>query len=626
MYCMPLLFFLAQASLTLQQPKDEYDFIIAGGGTAGLTVADRLTQAFPNRTVLVVEYGEIANSTPGLFEPPGSATDAPTFVYESQPITALNGRTVSVPLGKTLGGSSAVNGQFFDRGSRQDYDQWAAINPGSTNGIRWDWNGLLPYFQKSVTFVPPTDEEVAQFGYSWNDSAYGGSTPIYASYPPFQWPASLSSRSAWQEAGVTPRAECAGGDKTGLCWVPTSQYADTAKRSHAGIGHYSDVVASRPNYELLTSHKVVRVLAPGAGTNGSVPAVEVRSLVDNTNFTVTARLEVVLSAGAIHTPQILQRSGIGPRSLLESAGIDVLVDLPGVGYNFQDQAGPYFSVGVMNNTTPNSDMLTTDTTYLQQSIDEYNQLPAKGPYTLANGNIAVYLPLQAITPTNYSQISNALIDLLITPNGTSTAQSYLPPGADTSVVSGYVAQLALLATTLNSASQPIMEAMQSHAPPNSSGVPHIGVLLKPLSRGSVLLNPSDPDGEPVLTYGTGSNPLDLEIMATFVSMFRKVWGSPSLQALGVVETSPGPNVQSTEDIIAWLRDTMTISALHPCCTASMMGRDVGGVVATDLTVYGVTGLRVVDMSIAPLIPGTHVMATAYAIAEKASDIIISKWS
>lgn len=149
--------------------KDEYDFIIAGGGTAGLTVADRLTQAFPNRqyhepilpihrlivftsragTVLVVEYGEIASSTPGEFEPPESPPIAPSFTYSSLPIAGLNNRSASLVLGKTLGGSSAINGQFFDRGSRHDYDQWAALNADSDDGIKWDWEGLLPYFRKA---------------------------------------------------------------------------------------------------------------------------------------------------------------------------------------------------------------------------------------------------------------------------------------------------------------------------------------------------------------------------------------------------------------------------------------------------------------------------------------------
>lgn len=143
--------------------------------------------------------------------------------------------------------------------------------------------------------------------------------------------------------GLPEREECAGGDKDGICWVPTSQYLDTGARSHAGLGHYLEVVDDRPNYDLLVGHKVTRLLFED-GTD-EAPAVEFKPVrVEDGEEaevrTVRPGLEVVVSAGAIHTPQILQRSGIAEAAFLEEAGIDVVVDLPGVGWNFQDHCGP----------------------------------------------------------------------------------------------------------------------------------------------------------------------------------------------------------------------------------------------------------------------------------------------
>ncbi|RYO90990.1 hypothetical protein DL763_005161 [Monosporascus cannonballus] len=287
--------------------RKSYDFIIAGAGTTGLTVADRLSAAFPDRSVLVVEYGDF-DETPGTFDPPGGPPRAPTFEYLPA-VPGINNRTALLWVGKTVGGSSAVNGQFFDRGSRHDYDEWQALaSPSSQNGIKWDWEGLLPYFKKkSVTFVEPTEEQVSDFGITWDfDAAYGGSTPIFSTWPPFQWPAALTTRNAWIEAGVAPRKECAAGDKDGICWVPTSQYPEAAKRSHAGLGHYLEL-DKRTNYDLLVNHKVTRVVYPGRGRHSrSLPKVEIRSLNSGKVFTTNAKLEV-----CVFLPLLFTRTSLG---------------------------------------------------------------------------------------------------------------------------------------------------------------------------------------------------------------------------------------------------------------------------------------------------------------------------
>ncbi|RYO96713.1 hypothetical protein DL765_011513 [Monosporascus sp. GIB2] len=581
--------------------RESYDFIIAGGGTTGLTVADRLSAAFPDRSVLVVEYGDFAE-TPGVFDPPGSPPLPPTFAY-SPVVPGINNRTALLWVGKAVGGSSTVNGQVFDRGSRHDYDDWQALaSPSPQNGIKWDWEGLLPYFKKkSVTFVEPTEEQVSDFGITWDfDAAYGGSTPIFSTWPPFQWPAALTTRNAWIEAGVAPRKECAAGDKDGLCWVPMSQYPEVAKRSHAGLGHYLEL-DKRTNYDLLVNHKVTRVVYPGRGRQlEGPPGVEIRSLNSGNVSTINAKLEV--------------RSGIGPSQLLKRAGIEVVSDLPGVGYNFQDHGGPSFGVRVTNPPVPNPDMLRTNATYLRESIDAFYATPSRGPYTLGMNNNFVYLPLANIT-ASYKDIASSVRRQV----ASGEAASYLPAGASESVVNGYLAQLELLAATLENPTHPVFEAP-------FQGPPVTAFLLKPLSRGSVLLDPDNHDAEPVITYGTLENPLDLDIMASFVPLMRSVYSTPAMRAMGVVETAPGGRVQGEEQIREWVRDAAVASYQHPCCTAAMMPRELGGVVGNDLKVFGVEGLRVADASMMPLLPGTHTSSTCYAIGEKAADIIIQAWS
>lgn len=314
----------------------------------------------------------------------------------------------------------------------------------------------------------------------------------------------------------------------------------------------------------------------------------------------------ILSAGALHTPQILQRSGIGPASLLQRAGIKVVSDLPGVGYNFHDHAGPSFTTTIANQPVPNSDMITTDEAYRNQSIKEFYSKPARGPYTQALGNLAVYLSLQNLTSSHKEIISSIREQI-----SSGKAASYLPEGADKTVVKGYLAQLEVLAKSFENPSQPVFEAP-------FQGPPAATFLLKPLSRGSVLLDPNNVDGEPLITYGTFENPVDVDIVASFVPLVRKVYSTPALQRLGVVETDPGPKVQDIEDIKTWARNTTSASWWHPCCTAGMGPKDHGGVVGTDLKVYGVEGLRVADMSIMPFLPGAHTSSTCYAIGEKVS--------
>jgi len=264
--------------------------------------------------------------------------------------------------------------------------------------------------------------------------------------------------------------------------------------------------------------------------------------------------------------------------------------------------------------SPSPSTFTSNTTYQKEAVALFALRPAQGPYTLSGGNNAVYLGLPNIT-ANHTQI----IDSLKKDLDSGAWETYLPDSYDSTLKAGYKAQLQILTSYIASPGNPIFETFWS------GGISNLGFLHKPLSRGTVRLNVSDPDGDPIMDYRTVSNPVDMDMLATFVPLFRRYFNTPTMKALAVKELQPGPSVQSRDDIIAYLRGNINPTEMHPCCTASMLPLNKGGVVGPDLKVHGLRRLRVVDASIFPIIPSSHLMSTVYAVAEKASDIVINEW-
>jgi choline dehydrogenase-like flavoprotein len=281
-------------------------------------------------TVLVVEYGYLYHDDPFIsrpwrpFNPSQNVFHDPKLMFNlsSTPQSGLNDRKTPVEAGATVGGGSTVNGMFLNRGSAEDYNAWERLgNPG------WGWEGLLPYFKKSVTFTPPGKWLQQEYGTTYDvDAAYGGQGPIHSSYPPWAWPGQKVQLKAWKEMGVKQSREGAGGNAVGLFWVPRAQDPVTQTRSYAVTGHL-DPALKRENFELLAGHRVVKVmLSNNLQAEGVI--IKPRDLVNGNRTVVRARKEVIIAAG-FHSPIILQRSGIGPQQVLEAAGIDVRLNLPG---------------------------------------------------------------------------------------------------------------------------------------------------------------------------------------------------------------------------------------------------------------------------------------------------------
>ncbi|KAF2113066.1 hypothetical protein BDV96DRAFT_622875 [Lophiotrema nucula] len=594
-----------------------YDYIIIGGGTSGLTVADRLTAAFPSRSVLVVEHGDLINST-AILQPAATVPD-PRYAFQitSQKEPGLSNRSFSVTVGKIVGGSSAINAQMFDRGSAADYDAWGDVAGEEFKEAGWSWDGLVPYFKKSVTFTPPSEQQAKDYGYTWDiEAAYGGNGSVQAVYPPFQWPSEKVMHKAWSELGVPAPKEGAGGDAVGVFWLPSSQDPKTQTRSYARTGHF-DSVANRSNYHLLVGHKVTEVLLRETedddDRNFETTGVKIQAVSGNSSIIeVESKEEAILAAGAIHSPVILQRSGIGPNDVLKAANVSVKVELPGVGQNFQDHATSSLFYNMSTDLTPNAMSMFMNQTAMQEARRQYEQNKT-GPLTLSGGNSGAFVPLSHLVAGNSSNTPAWIIGSLVTQ--IESASTYLPNATHPTVLAGYARQLSVLSDLLNATDNAVFEY------PISSFAAMMA-FLKPLSRGSVDIDAKNVLAEPIVRYRTFTNPVDVDLFVLGLKTLRSLYTTPSAKTLGPVELSPGSSVKTDEDWRKWVVKNVSPSFYHPVGTASLGARERGGVVGPDLRVHGVGSLRVVDASVMPLIPGTHTSSTVYAVAEKAADLII----
>ncbi|KAJ9143481.1 Oxygen-dependent choline dehydrogenase [Pleurostoma richardsiae] len=594
-----------------------YDYVIVGGGTAGLTIADRLTED-GKTTVLVIEYGELSDSplistVQGGFQGMNSK-----FLYPilSVPQVNLHNLTVGVLAGRVVGGSSAVNAMMTVRGTTEDYDRWGQF---FSNCSSWSWDGLLPYFKKGLHFAPPNQDVAEAANITYDMSFWGNTSGVYAGWPSYQFPGTKLQLDAFREIPGVEYPPDSGAGMTGVYWFPTFMDPKTVTRSYARTGHYSNL--NRTNYHLITGSKVNKIMLNGTTATGvrfvSWPGTPANSTLwsnstSNSTRTVTtvrARKEVILSAGGIHSPQIMQLSGLGPRRLLASANITVNVDLPGVGQNFQDHPMLTAAIILRNFTVhPSSFDIFTNATF-RSWANKVWAANKTGPYSIAIGNAAAWLSFPVISP-RYEDIAAKL--------SSSNVSEYLPPDTHPTVVAGYRAQMRALAAALRSNDTAFYNNV-------ISGGPGAGTLvdLHPLSRGTVNINIIDPEGsEPVVDYRALSNPVDTMIMVDMLRFTRRYYFNTTINTqFAPVELQPGDCVTSEEDLAGYLSETLSPTKYHPAGTCAMLPRELGGVVDEELRVYGVQKLRIADASIMPTLPGANTCQTVYAIAEKAADLI-----
>ncbi|SCO03416.1 related to alcohol oxidase [Fusarium fujikuroi] len=577
-----------------------YDYVIVGGGTSGLTVADRLTED-ANTTVLVLEAGIFAADADVLPVYNGGTQRQPRFYWQSKPQENLDNRTVPVWLGKMVGGSSGVNAMMASRGSSMDYDRWGKLFP-EANG--WDWEGMLPYFRKGLHMNPPATQMAARFNISTNPKYWGKDSAIQASFPNYEYPGlEHMSKAFYELPGIEP-VEDSGAGGAGVYWFPTLMDHFRYERSFAENSHYRGL--SRPNYHVAPSSRVRRVILK----KGVATGVEFYGA--DGLLIVKAKKEVLMAAGAIHTPQLLQLSGIGPKKLLHAAGIKTQVDLPGVGQNFQDHINIGVSITLkgLKKIHPNPSDLANGTDF-KKWADEAWAVNRTGPYSIAWGNLAGWLPLSAISPERYLELADQLEK--------QEHASYLPDDVHPTVAKGYALQMENMAAAMRS--KDVVFARYLVDANTGASAP---ILNQPMSRGSVTVDLKDPyNANPVVDFGSLRNPVERSVLVEVVKWYRRYNFETSLSKLSPNETAPGVDVVSDEDISAWIPEALFPTDYHPAGTAAMMPLDHGGVVDQKLRVYGVKNLRVIDASIMPSLPGSNTCQPMYAVAEKAADIIKS---
>ena len=527
---------------------DRCDFLIIGGGSAGCALANRLS-ADPSHRVLVLEAGRpdyrwdvFIHMPAALTYPIGSRFY--DWKYESEPEPHMGGRRVYHARGKVLGGSSSINGMIFQRGNPMDYQKWAS-EPGMQ---MWDYAHCLPYFKRLETTLAGADRY------------RGGEGPLILERGPADNPLFEAFFKAGEQAGIPSTTDVNGYRQEGFAAFDANRHRG---RRISASRAYLHPVMSRPNLTVTTRAHVTRVLFEGRRAVGA----EYRK--GRNVKRVTAR-EVLLCGGAINSPQTLLLSGIGPAAHLESVGVEVVADLPGVGRNLQDH------------------------------LEVYIQHASKQPVSLQP-----YLAKWRMPIIGLQWLFRA---------GPATSNHFEGGGFVRS--NDRVAYPNLMLHFL-----PVAIRYDGSVPAGGHGYQvHVGPMYSNV-RGSLSLRSPDPFDKPELRFNYLSTPEDRREWVEAVRTVRHILSRPAFHEYDGGELSPGPDVQTDREILDWVASDAE-TALHPSCTAKM-GTDDTAVVSPDtFRVHGVDGLRVVDASVMPTITNGNIYAPVMMIAEKAADAIL----
>ncbi|KAJ7054069.1 alcohol oxidase [Mycena amicta] len=612
-YSASLLFTAANGLFITADPQiaatKTFDYVVVGGGTAGLTVASRLAED-ADLTILVIEAGTDQRNNTAVNEPSQwlSLVGSPlSWNYTTTP--QAGGRIISIDAGLVLGGSSSINGMQYARGTRDQYD---ALQKLGNKG--WDWDSMLSYMKKAENFHAPDAEQVRD-GASFDPAVHGTGGPLSVAFPePY------AGSSAFQTflktartviPNVQPNLDIASGHPNGanplyFTIFPGNSSVPGGNRrcSSAKAYIYPFSAAEKPGLTILTGHQATQILWEEVGGSQKATGIEFAPTptVNGTLGTLYKTFvgqEVILAAGVFGTPHLLELSGVGNQTILKNAGIVPVIDLPSVGTNFQDPTG--LTVLLSSNASVSASLAT---------VNE----PGTGSNTM--------LDISQILGAERAK--DALKDLL--ESVSSRAQAQVAAGAFTSV-KGLEAILSYQADSIGRLNAPVIE--QTYAATSDGteiGIFHFALI--PQSRGTVHISSSNPAVRSTINPNFLGNDLDVYLLANASKISRTVVGTLPFASLRGDEIWPGltvvPENGTDADWQAFVVNQYS-PVLNPIGTVSMLPRDMGGAVDDNLIVYGTANVRVVDASIIPIPLSTgHETATIYGIAEKAADLIKNK--
>ncbi|KAJ7635367.1 GMC oxidoreductase [Roridomyces roridus] len=582
----------------------EFDFVIIGGGTAGLALASRLTED-KAVTVVVLEAGEANIGAPEILVPGqfGGSFMNPKFDWAFTTVKQKfsNDRELVWNRGKGLGGSSALNFYAWTKPPAEDVDAIEKLgNPG------WNWAEYIKYSKRSETFHPPTSPSLDAVPQEWDASLRGSSGPIQTTIPFHHHTIDDMFLGAMGNLGFERLKDPYGGNITGT-WIANANLDPKDwTRSYATTGYFLPV-RDRPNLTVLTEATVARIVFDDAEGDAPLTARGVEYMLkDGGKRRVNARKEVILSAGTVKNPQILELSGIGRPEVLSKIGVETKLELMGVGENVQEHS--FIGMSYELAGSPPTHDLMRDPEYAAEARKLHAQ--GLGPQGVGITGFS-YFPLSSANP----QEAVRLIDGV----AASLPQDKVP---------GLKEQFELQMAALRDEKLPDLELVgfpglmtALTAPePGKTYVTMLSVLNHPFSRGTIHAKSTDPFDNPEIDPHYFENDFDLENLVQHFKFTRKLAQTEPFKSGVVVETCPGPGCTSDEAIRDYIKNTHT-TTWHTVGSCSMLPKEKQGVVDPELKVYGTTNLRIVDISIIPLHIAAHTHATAYVIAEKAADII-----
>lgn len=575
--------------------------IIIGAGPAGLALSTRLSILLPTTCILLLEAGPDGRTNERIYTPGlrGTTFNTPLdWSLPTVPMVGANNRSIIHNRGKVLGGSSALNLLVWDRASKSEYDVWEKLgNEG------WNWENMYEAMLGAENFQRPRANATAQYGVE--GVGYGGPVQVGLLEDPV--PEHLKAGPmTMQNLGVKTNLESLGGEVLGTMFQPAMQRFSNHTRSYAV--DYLPIAGG--NLVVRCNSTVEKVLLDQ--TSAPPKALGVL-LTDGTRITATK--EVILSAGSLLSPRILELSGIGQKSILKEAKINQIVNLPGVGENLQD----HLRIQTTYELKPSIlglDILKYNTTRAAIELSNYRQNKTS-LYQYAGSGYAFIRWSQALSPNS----STALHDLAVSSANTSNPIDN--------------AKLTLL-TALNG-SAPDVEIVFSDGYIGTRGYPSntttgyakqyvslIAGVMHPLARGNVHINTSFPLANPVINPRFLSNAYDTQALIHAAKYTRKISQTPPFSDVWVKEYDPGNTVQTEHEWEKYVRDNV-YTFYHPLGSCAMLPREEEGVVDKELKVYGVKGLRVVDASVIPVIISAHIQTAVYGIAERAARMVAREW-